>query len=516
MKERGQRDVHIERDTRVGRRAFLALGGVGLAVGGLARPARGQARPSGEIVAGVSERALTLDPANHYSISATSVLRHVFDPLVDVTNDSKFVPALAESWRAVSSTQWRFTLRKGVAFHDGTPFTADSVVYTLKRVRDNTKLIKSFVYQDIESVEKDGDYGVVVTSKRPFGSLPAHLTMLGMLPPSAGKSEETFFQKPVGTGPFRFSNWTHGDHIVMTANPAYWKPGVPRVEKVTFRFIPELSTRAAGVRAGEIHVIDRVTPDLVQTLKGSRGVKVLDVPAVETQRWIFQLAKEPVKDQRLRQAISLAIDRNVIIKDLLRGYGRPVDSPVPPGLIGHTSLPAKPYDPEKARQILKQAGYKDVSLDFVLMKDLYPKQLEIAQAVAAMLGEVGIKVMIKNLEIATAREQRTAGTYDMFFSGWAHMPHDPDWYFGQWFTRAGAEKLTRYSNPRVEQLVGEGRVPDPRVRQAKYEELERILWEEEPEIWPYYSVAIYAVSDRLKNFEARRDYYILLSDVAIS
>src|SRR5439155_1328679 len=144
----------------------------------------------------------------------------------------------------------------------------------------------------------------------------------------------------------------------------------------------------------------------------------------------------------------------------------------------------------------RQAGYLTLPLHFVLMKNLYPKQLEIAQAVAAMLSEVGIKVNIRNLEIATAREQRTAGNYDLFFSGWAHMPHDPDWYFGQWFTRAGSEKLTRYNNPRVEQLIAEGRVPDPKVRQAKYEELERILWDEEPEIWPYYSVAIYGVSDR--------------------
>ncbi len=500
----------------VGRRQFLTLSAAGLAAAGLPRAARAQSKRSGELVAGLSERMLTLDPANHYSISSTSVHRHMFDPLVDVTNDSKFVPALAESWRAVNNTTWRFQLRKGVTFHDGTPFNADSVLYTLRRVRDNTKLIKSFVYQDIESVEKDGDHAVLVTSKRPFGSLPAHLTMLGMLPAHAAKNEDAFFQKPIGTGPFRFVSWTHGDHIILSANPSYWKPAQPRVEKVTFRFIPELSTRAAGLRAGEIHVVDRVTPDLVATLKGSRGVKVFDVPAVEAQRWIFQLAKEPVKDARLRQAISLAIDRNVIIKDLLLGYGRPVDSPVPPGLIGHTSLPPKVYDPEKARQILKQAGYTNVSLDFVLMKDLYPKQLEITQAVAAMLGEVGIKVNIKNLEIATAREHRSAGTYDMFFSGWAHMPHDPDWYFGQWFTRAGAEKLTRYNNPRVEQLIAEGRVPDPKVRQAKYEELERILWDEDAEIWPYYSVAIYGVSDRLRNFEPRRDYYVLLSDVAIA
>jgi peptide/nickel transport system substrate-binding protein len=502
--------------SRLNRRHFL-LGSGALLATAASRPgpAGAQAR-RGEIIAGLSERMLTLDPANHYSISATSVLRHVYDPLLDVTNDDKFVPALAESWRPVNNTTWRFTLRKGVSFHDGTPFNADSVVFTLKRVRDNTKLIKSFVYQDIEDVRKDDDHTVTVTTKRPFGSLPAHLTMLGMLPPGAGGAEDAFFQKPVGTGPFRFVSWTHGDHVDLAANPKYWKTGLPKVETLKVRFIPELSTRAAALRAGEIHVIDRVWPDMVQTLKNTPGVKVLDTPAIEAQRWHFQLARESVKDPRVRKAISLAIDRNVIIKDLLLGYARPVVNPVPPGLLGHTNLGQKPYDPDKARQLLKQAGQANLTLDFVLMKDLYPKQLEIAQAVAAMLGEVGIKVNIRNLEIATAREQRTAGNYDLFFSGWAQMPHDPDWYFGQWFTKAGAEKLTRFSDPRVEQLIAEGRVPDPKVRQQKYEELERILWEDEPEIWPYYTVAIYAISDKLRGFEARRDYYVLLNEVGIA
>jgi peptide/nickel transport system substrate-binding protein len=503
----------LRRASKVARREVLIGAGAALAAASVRpNPASAQAR-KGEIVAGLSERMLTLDPANHYSISATSVLRHIYDPLVEVTNDSKFVPCLAESWTPTGNTTWRFTLRKGVKFHDGTPFTADSVVYSLKRPRDNTKLIKAFVYQDIEDVRADGDSAVIVSTKRPFGSFPAHLTMLGMLPPSAAANEDAFFQKPVGTGPFKFGGWTHGEQIVLNANDAYWKPGIPKVEKVTFRFIPELSTRVAGIRAGELHVIDRVWPDNVQTLRSTPGVRVLDTPAIEAQRWIFQLAKDPVKDPRVRKAISLAIDRNVIIKDLLLGYARPVMSPIPPGLIGHTNLGQKAYDPARARQILKDAGYTRLSLDFVLMKDLYPKQLEIVQAVAAMLADVGITVNIKNLEIATAREFRSSGNYDMFFSGWAHMPHDPDWWLGQWFTKMGAEKLTRYDNPRVEQLIAEGRSPDPKVRQQKYEEIEKALWEDEPEIWPYYSVAIYAISDKLQNFQARRDYYVLLYDV---
>src|SRR5438445_5620127 len=164
---------------------------------------------------------------------------------------------------------------------------------------------------------------------------------------------------------------------------------------------------------------------MVSTLRATPGIKVLDTPAVEAQRWNFRLARQAGKDPRIRTAVSLATDRNTISKELLLGYARPVVSPIPPGLIGHTNLGQKPYDPDKARAILKQAGYQTLTLDFVLMKDLYPKQLEIAQAVAAMLSEVGIKVNIRNLEIATAREQRTAGKYDLFFQGWAGVPQEP-------------------------------------------------------------------------------------------
>src|SRR5439155_1017287 len=205
--------------------------------------ARAQAR-RGHIIAGLSERMLTLDPANHYSISSTSVLRHVYDPLLDVTNDDKFVPALAESWKPVNNTTWRFTLRKGVRFHDGTPFTAGSELFTLKRVRDSTKPSNSFVYQELEDVRKDDDYTATVT-----------------------------------------------------------------------------------------------------TLRATPGIKVLGTPAVEAQRWHFQLAREAGKDPRIRKAVSLAIGRNTILKELLLGYARPVVSPIPPGLIGHTNLGQKPYDP---------------------------------------------------------------------------------------------------------------------------------------------------------------------------
>jgi peptide/nickel transport system substrate-binding protein len=479
-------------------------------------PAAATTPRRGEVTAAMSERMLTLDPANHYSISSTAVLRHIFDPLVDVTPESKYVPALAESWENVDDLTWKFRLQQGVKFHDGSPFNADSVIYTLTRARDDSKLIKQFIYSDIASAEKDGEYGVVVKTKTPFGSLPGHLTMMGMLPSSAKGSEADFFSKPIGTGPFKFVSWTRGENIELEANESYWKSGTPKVQKANFRFIPEISTRAAGLRAGEIDIIDRIPADLVKTLEGSSGVKVMTRPAVETQQWIFQHEKPPVNNPLVRKAISLAIDRETIIKEFHLDYAKTAVCPTPPGLVGHVDLGAKPYKPDDARALLRESGVSNPSIDFVLMKDLYTKQTEIAQAVEAMLGEVGIKVNIKNLEVAAARDVRTAGDYHFFYSGWAHMPHDPDWYYGQFFTKAGAEKLTRYNNPKVESLVMEARKPDPKTRQDKYAEMQKIIWdEEEATIWPYYSVAIFGTRDRVSGFEARPDYYVLLTDVAV-
>ena len=165
---------HPRRD-HIGRRDFLAVSGAALALTGAPSLAAGQSKRGGEISAGLSERMLTLDPANHYSISTTSVLRHLYDPLIDGTNESKFVPALAETWRPVNNTTWHFTLRKGVTFHDGTPFNAESVAFTLKRARDNTKLIKSFVYQDIDYDPVKPSVSQRLAPPWGLGGTPAHL-----------------------------------------------------------------------------------------------------------------------------------------------------------------------------------------------------------------------------------------------------------------------------------------------------------------------------------------------------
>jgi peptide/nickel transport system substrate-binding protein len=510
-------------------RAAVVAGGAAIGLVGLQSPvARAAEQPgrvesraptllqqTSSVTAALSERMLILDPANHYSISTTGVLRHIFDPLIDVTSDSRFLPVLAESWENPDPLTWRFKLRQGVTFHDGTPFDSSSVVYTIKRVATDKTLLKNSTFFDITSVEADGPYGVTIRSAHPFGSMLGQLSALGIMPTSAAGNEDAFFQNPIGTGPYRFNGWTRGETISLAANPSYWKSGTPSVQSATFRFIPEISTRAAGLQSGEIDIIDRIPADLVPTLQGTSGVQILAQPAIETQQWIFQLQREPPNNVNFRKAISRGIDRETIISEFHLGYAQTAVCPIPPGLVGWADLGAKPYDPVAAQSFLQASGVTNPTIDFVLAKGLYPKQLEIVQAVQVMLGEVGINVNIRELEVAAAREARSAGDYHMWYSGWAHLPHDADWYYSQWYTAAGASTLSRYNNPAIEQLVIEARSTDNTVRQAKYEQIERTIWEEETAIWPYNSTAVYGIRDRVSGFEARTDYMIFATDLAV-
>ena len=443
-----------------------------------------------------------------------------FDPLVDVTNDSKFVPALAESWRAVNNTTWRFTLRKGVTFHDGTPFNADSVLYTLRRVKDNAKLSSPSSTRTSSRWRRTATTRSSVTSKRPFGSLPAHLTMLGMLPPSAAARTRRRSSRS-RSGPARSASCRG-----PTATTSCWRPtratgsrAVPKVEKVTFRFIPELSTRAAApARGRDPRDRPRVARHGRRRSRAAAGVKVLDTPALEAQRWIFQLARDPVKDPRVRQGHLAGHrpqrDHQGPAAGLRAAGGQPgparAHRPHEPAARSRTT-------PRRPARSSSRPGTRTSSIDFVLMKDLYPKQLEIAQAVAAMLGDVGIKVNIRNLEIATAREQRTRRDLRHVLLGLGPHAARPRLVLRPVVHQGRAPRSSRATPIRRSSSSSpRAGCPIPRCARRSTRRSSGILWEDEPEIWPYYSVAIYAVSDKLRNFEARRDYYVLLYDVGIA
>ncbi len=482
-------------------------------------PAKAGAKGTATVVG--SERILTLDPLDHYSISSTYTLQHIYDPLLLAANDGKLVPNLAESWKAVDERTWEFKLRTGIKFHNGEELNAESVKATFERaMKPDSKLIKAYLFKDLEAIEVKDPTTVQFRSKTPYGSLPNILTLIGILPAKASQNLEEFLKKPAGTGPFKFVSWTRGDMVELEANKDYWKKDVVKLDRVTFRFIPEVTTRMSGLRAGESDVVDRVPPDQIEVLQKTPGAKVMSAPAVETQQWIFNMSRKPFDNPKVRQAISLGIDREGLIKELMLGHAKPATGFIPPGVVGHTdNLPLKKYDPEKAKALLKEAGFAsglpaDVKSDFVLMKGVYTKQTELAQAVAAQLAQIGVKLQVRELEVGAAREARTAGDYAIFYSGWAFMEHDPDQYIQQWFTTTGSAKLNRFSDKEIDDLAAKSRTNDPAQRQKILEEIQQKLWDLDAAIWPYYSEASYGLRDRVQGFEARSDYFVLMTGVS--
>ncbi|MHB1005045.1 MAG: ABC transporter substrate-binding protein [Chloroflexota bacterium] len=470
---------------------------------------------SDRITVGMSSPLLNTDSADHLDLGGRMEARQVYDALTEIGKDEKLSPLLAESWQALDDKTWEFRLRKGVKFHNGEPFTAESVKFTLDRLLPPSKLVLAPTFAMLEGTEVRDEYTVVVHTKQPYGSLPNMLTLIGMYPPKAGQDSK-FFEKPIGTGPYRMVDWTRGERWNMVANPDYWKKGVAIVPNVTYRYIGETSTRMAALRAGEVDIVDRVPPDQIPTLKGTPGVSVVSKQAVEVQQWFFNNAKKPFDDVRVRRAVSLAIDREAIIRDMWMGNAVPCTGPIPPGVFGHVSMPLKKYDPVEAKRLLQQAGVPDgFAFDFMIFKGVYAYGLEIAQAVAAMLNQVGLKANVLNLEVAAAREARGAGNFGLFYSAWAFAERDPDQYMYQWFTKAGSASTGRYSDSRVEEALPRTRLSDPQIRQKAYEDVQKILWEDEPTLWPFYSVAVYAIRDRVVDFNPAADYIPLVLGVSL-
>jgi peptide/nickel transport system substrate-binding protein len=508
--------------TQLGRREFLQsvgaiLGaGAGLSLAGCADTGPAANRPRDELTVGLSDSIVTLDSADHFSTATTSVLRHIYDPLVDLSDTGQLEQALATTWTQADARTWRFALRQGVTFHDGTPFNADAVVYTLDRVRADQKLELWPGFRDIEAVRKEGDFAVTVVSRNPAAALPSYLALLGIMPASARGREADYFKAPVGTGPYRFAQWLPGDRINLVARTGYWRIDRPRVPKLTFRFIPDPDKRLAALQAGEVDIFDRAAPDSIAPLRRLPGVRIVETPSVEVQRWHFNLARPPYNDKRVRQAVSLAIDRDRLIKEAMLGYARPAVSPLPEGMFGYVPLAAKPFDPARARTLLREAGHERLALNWVQFRGRYAKQDQISQMVTAMLAEVGIAATVRALPNPEALAARAAGEYDLFYSLWTHTTYDPDFYLTQWYTKAGGAQLNRFDNPQIEQMVVDARVPTPAVRQEKYAAIQRALWDEEYEIWAFDPLVMYGINDRLVNFTARRDAYLKLWSVGFA
>ncbi len=372
--------------------------------------------------------ALSLDPHSLNESLQLTVLNNIYEPLVVRGSDYKLAPALATDWKQTEPTVWRFNLRKGVKFHDGTPFTADDVIFNYERAKDAGSDMKTYVGQ-IKEIRKINDHAIDFVTNAPFPILPDLFT--GWLMMSKKWCEDNQATKPVdrrkgienaasfranGTGPYRARERQPNVRTTFSRNGNYWGKIEGNVDDVVFTPIGSDATRVAALLSGEIDVMEPVPVQDVARIQNNANLKVLQGPELRViflgmdqkrDELLFSnvKGKNPFKDKRVRQAFFQAIDEDTIAKNVMRGAAIPSAQMFPPQVKGHAPDLAKrmPYDPEGAKKLLAEAGYPNgFEVKMNCPNDRYVNDSDICQAVAANLARVGVKINL---------EAESKGTY---------------------------------------------------------------------------------------------------------
>src|SRR5262245_30036585 len=336
--------------------------GIG-AIMGRAQPARAQGSAKKELATAQGGSVARFDP--HFSTSSNDILVsfNLFDKLTSRHPDGKLHPGLATEWKLEAPTTWRFKLRQGVKFHNGDPFTSADAKFSIERTYDPAvKTMVSTALATIERIEASDPYTLVIHTKKPDPLLPARLAFYGgqIVPKKyiEAVGNDTFNAKPVGTGPVSFSSWVKDDRAVFDANGSYWG-GKIDADRWIMRAIPETAPRIAALLKGETDVIVQVPPDQNERINSNPSTRVAGVLYAGLYVLGVNSKRPPLDNPLVKQALSLAIDRELIVKELWKGRGIVPSQPIAKG-DNHfdPTLPPLAYNPKEARERLKKAGYK--------------------------------------------------------------------------------------------------------------------------------------------------------------
>jgi ABC-type transport system substrate-binding protein len=410
---------------------------------------------------------------------------HVYDRLFE-QSPTGLKPMLAERWEtSADGRTWTFHLRRGVKFHDGTPFTATAVKENIERVINPAlKLRQASKWAGVTEITVVNEQTVRITTERPLGALPGNLSHQAggsMQSPTAARAAKF----PVGTGPFKFVEYVPDERLVLEANKDYWG-GAPGIDRLVFRVIPEARTRLALLQSGGAQVIYNVAPTEIEGLRKTAGIHVEVPPSAGWRVFGFNTQKKPFNDVRVRQALNHAVDKAAIVKNILKGVGRVADSPFGPGMFGYAPVTQYTHDPAKARKLLADAGYPSGFKTTMLVS---PGEIasgaEVAAAVQAYLQQVGVQAEIVSLEQATwlaeltkPLEQNRTEIFQYQYGG-----ADPDalrlvLHSKEWPPRRNA---AFFKNETLDRLLDEGAATVDQGKRAElYRQVQRLVMEEAP------------------------------------
>jgi len=449
----------------------VAIIGLALATGcsGARTPDAGGER--GTIVFGRGADSDRLDPARTTSGESVKVTINVFDSLLQFKQGSTEVePALAEEWQiSDDGLEYTFKLRKGVKFHDGTPFNADAVVFSFERQMDENHeyfyddmAYAGFTLEPVKEIVKLDDHTVKFVLKNPYAPFLRNLAMFScaiVSPTALKKYGDDFFKNPVGTGPFVFEKWERDSQIVLRAYDDYWG-GAPKVERVVFKVIPENSVRLAEVETGNVHIMDGLDPNDVKRVEDNPDLKLYSMPGLNISYMAFPCDKKPFDNVKLRRAISLAINREYIATYLYKGAAEPAEGPVPKTILDYEAEGGR-YDPDEAKELLAEAGFPD-GLEVTLWcypnpRAYNPSGAKLAEAIASDLEKIGIDAEIQTMEWTSYLARSKSPEYfdGPFCLGWMGDNGDVDNFL---YALLSSDNIpggnrSRYSNPAVDSLL---------------------------------------------------------------
>ena len=493
-------------------------------------------QPAGTLVVGLVAEPVNLDPAQVTDLNSNRVGRRVVETLVTFPEEkTEVVPGLAESWTiSKDGLQYTFKLRKGIAFHDGTPFNAGAVKFSIERQinpdHPASKIGKypfaNYFFGNVKAVEVLSDDRVAFLLKEPRASFLAVLTAgaASMVSPTAVmKAGQDYPSAPVGTGPFKFGSWDRGQRVVLEKNPAYWK-GPVKYDRVVFRPIVEDQARLTELLTGQLDLIVGVPADFVGQLETNPKVALMKQTGVHVWYLGINNQKKPFDDRRVRQALNYAVNKDAIVRDVLKGTGAPSKGPVQPNTWGsEPGLKAYPYDPARAKKLLAEAGYPNGFTTTLWVPESgsgMQAPVAMSTVIQSNLKAVGVNVTMQTMEWGAYLAKLRSKEQELFALSWMAGMEDPDMvmypllHSSQWTPNGPNRAL--YKNDTFDRLLTEARhTTDQAKRAALYKQAQKILVEDAPWVFIDHEIQIAALAKRVQGFKLHPSFDLRVETISL-
>ena len=462
----------------------------------------------------------SLDPHQGKETPAVEVTDQIFDTLTVVdAATGELKPQLAESWEQNSDTSYTFHIRKGVKFHDGSEVKAEDVKFSLERAIASAAV--SYIVDFIDKVEVVDDYTVTVELKAPYAPALRNLSVpfSAIVPKAVVEADEEGFKlHPIGSGPYKFVEWKQGDSVTLERFDDYYA-GPAQTQKLVMKVIPEAAQRTIALETGEVDLAYDLLPNDLEKVRSNSSLTLFEAPSLTCYYVSMNMNKAPFDDQKVRDAINYAIDRQLIIDTIASGSGEPADAIVAPAVFGYYSPGAYEYNPEKAKELLAEAGFANGFTTSIWVNDNQTR-VEVCQAIQAMLQDIGVTCSIEVMEFGSFISRTSAGEHDMGYFGWVTSTTDADYtyYSLEHSSQQGAAGNRSFiGDPEVDKLVEAARTSaDVSVREKAYQDLAIKLKEINNNAPIYYSTITAGSNAKVEGFVMDPIGYHKLENVKVS